>query len=887
MATKTRSESWNRRQFVAGVAALGASSLLTAQTVSGPDKPEAARDVFIVPNFHPASCGWLTTFSKERVYCANSYLDHLDRVRDDGQYNFVMSEVNNIIAIMNFKPQRIPELKQRIQQGRVELVNGFYLESTINLTGGEALVRMGSAGLGWYENMFGVRPRYAWCIDTCGVHDQMAQIVTGLGLEALIYTRNNPTGETIFWTESPDGSRTLTLCPGSYHEARSVFDSKTPFDDAAMSKLQSEFESKEKITPKGAPLLILGGGADYSLAPKVHAYPSALIKDFSRATENKRKLQFTTLSKYLDVTLPGIRAGEISLMTHKAGTSYVYDSFWIENPEVKTRYRESEHALHATEALATIASLTGSYVYPAQRLYEAWTLMFLNADRNTLWGSAGGMVFVSEASWDVRDRFQWVADAAAKIRQDAAPAANASEGEIAIFNPCNWHRSDPVVISLPPGTSIAGVACEASPDGTVAAQLPIDGMSLRRLKVKKHAPQTPQRLSEHSVVETRFYVLRMNQATGSISSLRFKKTGRELIGGSANLIVAERPKQRRADHPPDPGDLMPPIPENQQISTSDAGSTHIEARRGPLSTTIVSTSTFYGGGVLERTVRIYDAHPRIDFEVELNDIPNNTVVFSSFAFAEEINEVRRGVPFGFSHAAWAKPNGDLHGWAKGIVPAIRWSDYQFAGGGGVAILDRGLSGRELDGRTASIYLINAEDKYHGYDNPWLSGKGKHLLQFALLPHEENWREARLPQAAWEYNSPLSVFSPAPALEARAFLKTSDNIIVESFHRKDDQIVLRFVEAFGLEGEAIINLALPHTDAVLTNLVGKTLEPLHGGPEYRIALRPQQIVTIHFSTTSPVAEETIITDWAKFVPAHKLVALNAYDPNLIGHPPFGD
>jgi hypothetical protein len=57
-----------------------------------------------VPNFQPASCGWLTNFSKERVYCANSYLDHLDRGRDDPNYRFALSEVDNLIAIMNFQP---------------------------------------------------------------------------------------------------------------------------------------------------------------------------------------------------------------------------------------------------------------------------------------------------------------------------------------------------------------------------------------------------------------------------------------------------------------------------------------------------------------------------------------------------------------------------------------------------------------------------------------------------------------------------------------------------------------------------------------------------------------------------------------------------------------
>jgi hypothetical protein len=113
----------NRREFMAAIsaAAIGFSAKSVAQTgSSGP------RKVFLVPNFHPASCGWLTTFSRERVYCANSYLDHLDRVRDDPQYAFVLSEVNNIIAIMNFQPQRIPELKQRVAEKRVEMVNGYF-----------------------------------------------------------------------------------------------------------------------------------------------------------------------------------------------------------------------------------------------------------------------------------------------------------------------------------------------------------------------------------------------------------------------------------------------------------------------------------------------------------------------------------------------------------------------------------------------------------------------------------------------------------------------------------------------------------------------------------------------------------------------------------------
>ena len=109
------------------------------------------------------------------------------------------------------------------------------LEPTVSLSGGEALVKQGVEGLRWYEQIMGRRPRHAWMIDVCGWHEQMAQICSGLGLEAFVYCRYNPTGTAasgsrlhsptgmksrtataIHWIASPDGSRALGVSPGLY-----------------------------------------------------------------------------------------------------------------------------------------------------------------------------------------------------------------------------------------------------------------------------------------------------------------------------------------------------------------------------------------------------------------------------------------------------------------------------------------------------------------------------------------------------------------------------------------------------------------------------------------------------------------------------------------------
>ena len=429
-----------------------------------PQRRDLAAGVFVVPNFHPASCGWLTDWSTERNYCAYSYLTHLDRVRDDPNYAFALSEVNNLMAILEFEPQRFEELKQRVREGRVELCNAFFLEPTINLSGGEALVKMGVEGLRWQEKVMGVRPRLAWTIDVTGVHEQMAQIVTGLDLDAMIYTRENPTGSTLHWQESPDGSRVLALSPGHYSDFGPFFETKNPLNASQLRELVRNLEAKARHTPEPAPILVLGGNGDYSLAPARKEYPAEFLqkwKEFAPAA----RLQFSGPGSYLDTVLPLIKAGQLQLPTSKSGARLTWSSFWIQCPTVKQLYRESEQDLQAAEAVSTLASLKSSFNYPVQPLYHAWLLMCMNMDRNTLWGAAGGMVFENATSWDVRDRFDKVASISKTSSTQALRTLLGNGPALGLFNPLNWQRHDPVRINLPAGSSPAGLACQADADG--------------------------------------------------------------------------------------------------------------------------------------------------------------------------------------------------------------------------------------------------------------------------------------------------------------------------------------------------------------------------------------------------------------------------------------
>ena len=829
--------------------------------------------VFVVPNFHPASCGWLANWSVERNYCANSYLDHLDRVRDDAHYNFVMSECNNMIAIRNFQPERFAELQQRVKEGRVELVNAFFLEPTINLSGGEALAKMGIEGLRWQQQVMGVRPRACWAIDTCGTHAQMPQLCALLGLDTLVYTRMNPTGKTVFQSESPDGSRILTLVPGNYSDdIGGAYAAREPLTGEQLKKTENAISSKMAKTPAGAPVLVLGGDRDYSLAPARRENPTAFLEQWQKFRP-ECVIRFTGLSPYLDALIPGVNSGKIAVPVARNGTGYTYASFWIENPLVRTWYRRDEHALQSAEMLATIASLKAGYIYPVQPLHYAWLQMLLNMDRNTLWGAAGGMVYEHETSWDAKDRFEWVEKHCATVLESAARTLTGDGAAVALFNPANWRRTDPLRLKLPGEKAVAGAICEAVGDGTTLCQIAVPALGTVGARLESAQAPAPKIISLPDRIETICYSAKIDPATGALVSLKTKPGGHEMLGGPANVIVADKHSNSNRY---DPGDYVDSRPKRKQLATSSEFKATITATEGPLSITVEARGEFLGGGEARRVMRFYKNHPRIEFETELNDIPNLTVVFAEFPLSQTPSEMRRGIPFGFSASA-ASP---------GIIPVIRWTDYATLGKGGIALLDRGLTGREINANTPVIYLLNATDKYYGYPNSWLSGKGRHCFEYALVAHDADWPAARVPQLAWEYNAPVSVATNCAALEPKSFVETSDNVIVEAMRRDGPDIELRLVEALGKAGTCEVKLNLPCADARLTDLTGGHAQGLDGTSNFKFPVKPQQIVTLRFRTSEPVAEIKPLLEWDELVPAQKQPALHEYLKDKKGHPPRG-
>jgi hypothetical protein len=486
------------------------------------------------------------------------------------------------------------------------------------------------------------------------------------------------------------------------------------------------------------------------------------------------------------------------------------------------------------------------------------------------------MVFENARSWDVRDRFESVEATAARTDDGALRALLGRGKAVGLFNPANWTRDDPFVVKLPEGLRLAGTMCQAEPDGRTLCRRELPSMGAEGVELEHADAQQPQPMPLSAVIETKYYAAKIDPATGALCSLKLKPSGREMLGGPV-LTVAEAGQDYHE---------TPPRPQRKRLADSAQFKPEIAVTRGPVATIVEVRSAFHGGGQLRQTLHFYADNPRIDFETEVNDIPDGVVVVEEFPLSRDIAETRRGIPYGFSHAAWAVPNPALHGFGDGIMPAIRWSHYQLVDGGGVALLDRGLPGRELTGRTPVLFLLNACSDYMGFPCAWLSGRGRHVFSCALVAHDGDFAQARIPHRAWEFNCPPVVVEGVQKSAPKSFLQTSANVIVEALRREGRDIEIRLVECLGETGTAMVDVSLPHKQAALTNLLGEDAHLLRGGPRYEFAVRPQQIVTMRLRAEKPVAEVEPLLKWDSLVPASKLDALRKWLPDKIGQPPSG-
>ena len=204
---------------------------------------------------------WLWPRSETIDVVKRTFTTALQLMDEYPGYTFSQSAAQYTAWIAEKYPQMNDQIRQRVKEGRWEIVGGMWVEPDLNLPDGESLVRQLLVGQRYFQKEYGVTARIGWNPDSFGYNWQLPQIYKRSGMDYFVtqkmhWNDTNQLPFRLFWWESPDGSKVLTYFPTDY-----VHDNVNP------TRISADFAESADRNPGTAEMLDLYGIGDHGGGP--------------------------------------------------------------------------------------------------------------------------------------------------------------------------------------------------------------------------------------------------------------------------------------------------------------------------------------------------------------------------------------------------------------------------------------------------------------------------------------------------------------------------------------------------------------------------------------------------------------------------------------------
>ena len=322
----------------------------------------------------------------------------------------------------------------------------MWIEPDLNLISGESIARQIIYGQAYNRSRFGAHTRVAWLPDTFGFCGQLPQLLKQGGIDYFVtqkflWNDTNQFPHQLFWWESPDGSRVLSLMSSPIGEG---------IDPLKMMDYACKWQTSTGINES----LYLFGVGDHGGGPTRDMLE---IADRWSKSDVFPHLEFTTAVKYLDKL-----AGRTDSQLFPVWKDELYLEFhrgcFTTHADQKRSNRQCEDLLYQAELWSSIACIVTEQDYPDAlklQIETAWKQTLFNQFHDIIPGTAIEPVYVTaNEAWEDVERVttQIISNALGEICDRILLPTPPVTGAIpiVIFNALNWERTEVVSLFLPP-----------------------------------------------------------------------------------------------------------------------------------------------------------------------------------------------------------------------------------------------------------------------------------------------------------------------------------------------------------------------------------------------------------------------------------------------------
>lgn len=752
---------------------------------------------------------WLWSWSEGVAIVHSTFQSALDRMNETPEFCFTASSAQFYHWVAENDPKMLEEIKKRVDEGRWNIVGGWWVEPDINIPSGESMVRQGLYGQLTFQRLLGHRSKVATNPDSFGHTSTLPQIIKSQGMENYIFMRPGKHEKNIpadlFWWEGVDGTRVLTYrIQNSYNNTRSVKDRVEQIVDEYKEQPMKSFMSYYGAGDHG-------GGATKENIRSINELK--LEKDAPEVFYSTADRYFNDMRADKSLKLPVVKDD----LQHHAVGCYTVES------AIKKGNRQSETALVTAEKINAIGSMAWGVNYPKKELTSAWQrVLFLQFH-----DSSAGTSLV-EHSQDAKEGYGFALDVAHQATTMAIqklewqiPSEDPDSSYIVVFNPHAWEVNGNIEYDYNWGNNHSSSRVDDEKGNPLLHQWTIGSSqtgSRKKLVINAKIPPFGYRqirLLDGEILKSKIVVtaegnrlenkfIRVQFSSAGTVGILDKETGEELFSGGETGCKPVVIK-----------DTTDTWSHSVQTFSDEIGAfanASIKVlENGPLRAIIRVIST-YNKSTLTIDWILYSDSQKLEAKVELDWHEHHKMLKFSYPVDVESPVATYETPYGNIER---KTNGDED-------PGQRWIDVTGKRNGslyGLTVLNDAKYGYNVVDNDMRISIVRAPVFAHHRptvldetkEYVWMD-QGIQTFRMLLVPHKNTWRESNIVKIADEFSAPLipiyQGIHGGSMPKSGSFLATdSQSVLVSAMKLAEDgeDIIIRCVETLGISTEASVDM----------------------------------------------------------------------------------
>ena len=728
---------------------------------------------------------WLWRFKDTIRKSGRSALNQLRLMDRYDEFEFSLSQPSVYNYIKEVYPDIFEQIRQRVKDGKWRLVGPMWVESDLNISGAESLVREFLYGHQFFKKEFGKTSDVCWIPDSFGFPASLPQIFTKCGMKSFYTTKvrwqnANEFPYNAFVWEGIDGSNLYATVPVT----KDCYNNSIDCENIRLisDKLQQRETWDHVLMSYGYGD---GGGGvtdemlrNYRLLQDVPGMPKLQIR--------KAEDYFTDLDKKRE-KLP-VWKGELCVETHQGTYTTIAD--------VKRNNRYMEMAFRRLDLLSVLAKLKGKDAGYDETV-KYWKDLLLCQFHDVLPGSSIDTVY-DDAEKIYKELFAFSEKKEKQLVADVL--YNQADDKITVYNPNSFRGSAYIKVdskyagcALTDGENTANVITDA--DGNcIMLVKDLAGFSARTYfrtsVVENKNTITAEKADGQVAVETPYFTFIIRE-DGTLGDFYDKRADR-FVGDNLNNLVTYKDGPEHEDAwNIDKEYKMRPVDMNWEntITLVDINAERVTVR----------VTKKHNNTILTQDIIAYADIARVDIVSHIDWQEKYRILQASFPVNVTATQASYEIAYGISKRN-THSNTPADKW-KHEYAAHRFTDLSDDVYGVSIINDCKYGHNVIDNDMIMTLLRNTDNPSRFRDT------GEHDFAYSIYPHIGGLSAGRVAQEAYLFNSPFVVFD-GENNEAPVVSLSDEGLIVDCIKPAEDGngYIVRVYEPYGIPGKTQLTVA---------------------------------------------------------------------------------